>query len=455
MDSYWRLVQNSTVDNEATERGSWVDRDAARVWHGFTQMAAYAENAPLIIDRAEGRELIDAEGRRYLDAISSLWVNTLGHCVPELDAALVAQAGKVAHSTMLGNGNTVVIELAEALAPVVPVDDPHFLFAADGAVAVEQALKIAFQYWVNRGETSRGSFLALGDAYHGDTIGSLSLGDGGVFSAVFAPLCFPVLRTPGYADPGWAAKACAMVEAHAEELAAVVIEPLVQGASGMLCADAADVRAVGQAARSAGVLVICDEVATGFGRTGTLFASEQCGLRPDLLCLGKGITGGYLAMSATVASGEVFEAFLGPDLGPQTFFHGHSYGGNALAAAVALEHLRLIGEWRILESVSQRSRQLSALLAQRITPLAAVHEVRQQGLMVGVELAPPGPGLRWGRRVCAGAVARGVLLRPLGDVVVIMPPLTITEEEIVRIVDALESSLHDVMSQHYAEATHP
>jgi len=422
----------------------WIGRDAAVVWHGFTQMGTYATNSPLVIDRAEGRELIDVDGRRYLDAISSLWVNTLGHRVPELDAALVAQVNKVAHSTMLGNGNTVVIELAEALAGVVPVDAPHFLFAADGAVAVEQALKIAFQYWVNRGVEGRTQYLALGDAYHGDTIGSLSLGDGGVFSAVFDPLCFPVVRTPGYADPGWAAKACAADEGRAGELAAVVIEPLVQGASGMLCAEAADVRALGETCRAHGVLLICDEVATGFGRTGTLFASEQCGLRPDLLCLGKGITGGYLAMSATVTSGEVFDAFLGCDLGPQTFFHGHSYGGNALAAAVALEHLRLIEDWDVLARVRARTGQLSALLEQRIAPLSGVAAVRQRGLMVGVELAPPRPGLRWGRRVCAGAVARGVLLRPLGDVVVVMPPLTTTEEEIVRIIDALDASVHEV-----------
>jgi adenosylmethionine-8-amino-7-oxononanoate aminotransferase len=286
--------------------------------------------------------------------------------------------------------------------------------------------------------------MALGDAYHGDTIGSLSLGDGGVFSAVFDPLCFPVVRTPGYADPGWAAKACAAVEARAGELAAVVIEPLVQGASGMLCAETSDVRALGEACRAHGVLLICDEVATGFGRTGTLFASEQCGLRPDLLCLGKGITGGYLAMSATVASGEVFDAFLGGDLGPQTFFHGHSYGGNALAAAVALEHLRLMEEWDVLAHVRARSGQLASLLGERIVPLDGVAAVRQRGLMVGVELAPPGPGLRWGRRVCAGAVARGVLLRPLGDVVVIMPPLTTTDGEMVRIIDALEAALREV-----------
>ena len=316
------------------------------VWHGFTQMAAYAGNAPLVIERAEGRDLIDADGRRYLDAISSLWVNTLGHCVPELDAALAAQAGKVAHSTMLGNGNTVVIELAEALAPVVPVDDPHFLFAADGAVAVEQALKIAFQYWVNRGVDGRTRFLALGDAYHGDTIGSLSLGDGGVFSAVFEPLCFPVVRTPGYADPGWADKACAAIEAHGAELAAVVIEPLVQGASGMLCASTSDVRRIGEACRQAGTLLICDEVATGFGRTGTLFASEQCGVRPDLMCVGKGITGGYLAMSATVASGRGVRRLprgrpRARDLLPRAFLRGECVGGGGGARAPAAD--RVVG----------------------------------------------------------------------------------------------------------------
>ena len=425
----------------------WVERDASVVWHGFTQMDAYADSSPLVIERAEGRDLIDVEGRRYLDAISSLWVNTLGHHVPELDAALVAQAGKVAHSTMLGNGNTVVVELAEALAGVVPVDGPHFLFAADGAVAVEQALKIAFQYWVNRGVEGRTRFLTLGDAYHGDTVGSLSLGDGGVFGAIFQPLCFPVLRTPGYADPGWADKACAAVAGHAGELAAVVIEPLVQGASGMWCAEATDVRTVGEACRAHDVLLICDEVATGFGRTGSLFASEQCGIRPDLLCLGKGITGGYLAMSATVASDQVFDAFLGPDLGPQTFYHGHSYGGNALAAAVALEHLRLFEAWGVLARAREGAALLERLLSARIAPLAGVAEIRQRGLMVGVELAPPAAGLRWGRRVCAGAVARGVLLRPLGDVVVLMPPLTTTEEEIDRMVDALEGSIREVVEQ--------
>ena len=421
--------------------GAWVDRDAAVVWHGFTQMACFAENEPVIVEAGTGRELIDVDGRRYLDAISSLWVTTLGHRVPELDAAAVEQLGRVAHSTLLGNGNRVVIELAEALAAVVPVEDPHFLFASDGAAAVEQAVKLAFQYWVNLGEPDRCRYLALGDAYHGDTVGALSLGDAGFESSTFDPLRFPVLRCPGYRASRWLDHALAALDAHADRLAAVMIEPLVQGAAGMLVADPADVRRLGEAARAAGVLLICDEVATGFGRTGTLFASEQCAVAPDILCLGKGITGGYLAMSATVASNHVFDAFLGADLGDRTFYHGHSYGGNALAAAVALRHLRLIDEWDVLANVRARGGQLGALLADLAPALPVAVEVRRRGLMCGVELCPPAPGLRLGRRVCAAAVRRGVLLRPLGDVVVVMPPLTVTEPEVERIVAVLGDSI--------------
>jgi len=420
----------------------WVERDAARVWHGFTQMAAYTENAPVIVERAEGHELIDVGGRRYLDAISSLWVTTLGHRVPELDAALVAQVERVAHSTLLGNGNRIVIELAEALAEVVPVDDPHFLFASDGAAAVEQALKIAFQYWVNLGVTGRTRYLALGGAYHGDTIGSLSVGADGFGSDPFGPLRFPVVRAPGYGEPGWPEDATRLVRERAGELAAIVLEPLVQGAAGMMVADPGDFAVLQDACRESGMLLLCDEVATGFGRTGTLFASEQCGLRPDLLCIGKGLTGGYLPMAATVASGRVYAAFLGEDLGPRTLYHGHSYGGNALAAAVALRHLELLEERDVLANVRARSRELAALLEERIAPLDGVAEVRQRGLMCGVELVP---GERHGRKVCAAAVARGVLLRPIGDVVIVVPPLTITTPELVRIVETLEAAILEVI----------
>jgi adenosylmethionine-8-amino-7-oxononanoate aminotransferase len=424
---------------------SWIDRDAAVVWHGFTQMAAYADNAPLIVDRAEGRELIDVDGRRYLDAISSLWVTTLGHHVPELDEAARAQLDKVAHSTLLGNGNTASITFAEALAPLVPVDRPHFLFASDGAAAVEQALKIAFQFWSNQGVPGRTRYLALGGAYHGDTIGSISVGAGGFGTDVFDPLRFDVLRAPGYDDPGWADTAVALVSAHADELAALVLEPMVQGAAGMQVTDPDSVWGVVEAAREHDVLVIVDEVATGFGRTGTLFASEQCRIRADLLCIGKGITGGYLPLAATVASGRVFEAFLGPDLSERTFYHGHSYSGNALGCAVGLRHLSLIQEWDVLANVNARADQLGGLLAEHIQPMASVAAVRRRGLMVGVELAPPAEGLRWGRQVCAAAVNRGVLLRPLGDVVVLMPMLTSTADEIDRIVQVLAEAITEVV----------
>jgi len=429
------------------EQGSeWVKRDAAVVWHGFTQMAAYADNAPIVIDHAEGHELVDVDGHRYIDAISSLWVNTLGHRVPELDEALREQLDRVAHTTLLGNGNRVVVELAEALARVVPVDGPHFLFASDGAAAVEQALKIAFQYWANRGVEGRSSYLAFGGAYHGDTIGSLSVGAGGFGTDVFDPLRFPVVRAPGFGESGCFETTAAMVSEHASELAAVVVEPLVQGAAGMQLAPLDAFATLADACRDHDVLLICDEVATGFGRTGTLFASEQCGLRPDLLCLGKGLTAGYLPQSVTVASQRVFDAFLGPDLGERTLYHGHSYGGNALACAVALRHLELLEERDVLANVRTRAAQLGELLDARVAPLPAVGEVRRRGLMVGVELAPAVDGLRWGRRVCAAAVARGVLLRPLGDVVIVMPPLTITADEVTRIVDVLAAAITEVTS---------
>lgn len=423
---------------------SWVARDAAVVWHGFTQMACYADNAPIIVECAEGHELIDVEGRRYLDAISSLWVNTLGHRVPALDDALRHQLDRVAHSTLLGNGNRVVIELAEELATLVPVDRPHILFASDGACAVEQALKIAFQYWVNRGVRGRERYLVLGDAYHGDTVGAISLGDSGFGIDLFDPLRFPVVRVPGYRHRRWLETALHTLAQHHTSLAAVVVEPLVQGASGMLVADPEDVRRLGDACAETGVLLIADEVATGFGRTGTLFASDQCCLRPDLLCLGKGLTAGYLPMSATVAADHVFAAFLGEDLGPTTFYHGHSYGGNALAAAVALRHLQLLREGDVLANVAERSAQLAALLGELAQRSPVALEVRQRGLMCGVELCQGPQGARWGRKVCAAAVRRGVLLRPLGDVVVLMPPLTITAAEVERIVAVLEVSIAEV-----------
>lgn len=424
---------------------SWVKRDADRVWHGFTQMSAYGDNEPVIVERAEGRELIDVDGRRYLDAVSSLWVNTLGHCIPELDQALRDQIDRVAHTTMLGNGNRVVIELAEALATVVPVDDPHFLFASDGAAAVEQALRIAFQYWTNQGVIGRTTYLAFGDAYHGDTIGSLSVGDGGFGTDALAPLRFPVLRAPSFADPESLAIATAMVREHAGQLAAVVMEPLVQTfAAGVRAAPPTGFATLRDACTETGVLLICDEVATGFGRTGTLFACEHVGLRPDIMCLGKGLTGGYLPMSATIANATVFEAFNGADLSERTLYHGHSFSGNALAAAVALRHLALFDEWDVLANVAARSMQLSDAFAQLLAPLGAVSDTRLVGLIGAVELHVPDDDHLLPRRVAAAAVRRGVLTRSLGSLITVVPPLTVTAAEIDTIVHTIAAAIAEV-----------
>ncbi len=423
---------------------NWTERDANSVWHGFTQMSCYAENAPVIVERAEGRELVDVDGKRYFDAISSLWLTTLGHRIPELDQAVRDQLERVAHTTMLGNGNRVVIEFAEELLKRVPLERGHILFASDGASAVEQALKIAFQYWANLGIAGRSTYLAFGDAYHGDTVGGISLGGGGFGTTVFDPLRFPVMRAPSFSQPHAPKVAAELVREHASKLAAVVVEPLVQGAAGVLVAKCEDFAALQSACDETGVLLVCDEVATGFGRTGTLFASEQCGLRPDILCVGKGITGGYLPMSATVANDRVYRAFLGPDLSERTLYHGHSYGGNALAAAVALRHLQLMDQWAVLENVRARAAQVDSLLKQRIAMHAAVKEIRNVGLMIAVELRDGASESRLARRTCAAAVRNGVLLRSLGPNILIVPPLTTTADEIELIVSTLRAGLDEV-----------
>jgi adenosylmethionine-8-amino-7-oxononanoate aminotransferase len=400
------------------------------VWHGFTQMSCYADSEPLIVEAGEGRELIDVDGRRYLDAISSLWVTTLGHRVPELDAALAEQAGRIAHSTMLGNGNRITVELAEALASVVPLDEPHFLFASDGAAAVEQAIKAAFQYWANLGVPGRTAYLALDGAYHGDTVGSLSVGAGGFGTDLFDPLRFPVLRAPTVDA------AIGLLAEHAGDLAAVVIEPLVQGAAGMVLHEPDALQRLGTACRAAGVLLICDEVATGFGRTGTLFASEQCGLRPDLMALGKGLTGGYLPLSVCMTTENVYETFYADYATRKAFLHSHSYTGNPLACAAALATLGIFQE----DGVLNRNKKLSTHMAQTTASLAGhahVAEVRQTGMILAIEIvqnrktrAPFPWQERRGLEVYRYALEQGALLRPLGDVIYFMPPYVIQPDEL-------------------------
>jgi adenosylmethionine-8-amino-7-oxononanoate aminotransferase len=421
----------------------WIARDVSSIWHGFTQMSVYPEQEPIIVERAEGHYLVDVEGRRYFDAVSSLWANTIGHCDPEMNEAIIEQLRKLAHATLLGNGSVAAIEAAEALKEVVPVEDARFVFASDGASAVEQAIKIAYQFHRNLGEPRRKRILALTDAYHGDTLGAVSVGGRTFYTEIFSELCFEPIRTPGYRDPGWAEKAVEAIDKHCQELAALILEPVVQAAGGMWIAREGDVSRVISAAQEAGVLVIADEVATGFGRCGAWFASDLAGARPDIMCLGKGITGGYLPMSATACSRRVWEAFLGEDLGPRTFYHGHTYGGNALAAAAAKRHLAIVRERAVLENVRRQSDLAGKLLRGLAEQSARVRDVRLKGLMGGIELAQASKGSA-GRRVAAACVRRGVFVRPLGDVLVFMPPLTVTEEEVESVVATMAQAIEDV-----------
>ena len=399
------------------------------VWHGFTQMGSYGENNPVIAARGEGRYIFDTHGNKYLDAISSMWVITIGHAVDELNRALIDQAGKISHATMLGNGCDRTIELAEILAELVPMDSPRFLFASDGASAVEQAIKIAFQYWKNLSIGGHESFVALRGAYHGDTLGAMSVGDDGFYSGIFAPLRFPTVHCSDLYEMA------DYVLANSDSLAGAIIEPLVQAASGVLLNDALGVMSLASACKKTGVPLIVDEIATGFGRTGSMFASQEAGIRPDIMCLGKALTGGYLPMSATVVSEEIAQAFIGPDLSNKTLYHGHTFGGNALASALAIEHLKLLDTLDVLANVKERSIQLydSLEVMSRQRPIVA--QVRSRGLFGGIELDCDLAGdSLLARKVCAKAVEYGVMLRSIGPTVTTVPILTSTPEEIDRIV---------------------
>jgi adenosylmethionine-8-amino-7-oxononanoate aminotransferase len=430
------------------------------VWHPFTQMQTFFDDDPPAVVTGEGCLLIDDRGRRYLDGVSSLWCNVHGHRVPEIDRAVAEQLGRLAHSTLLGLRSPVAEELARRLAAVTPAGLRWTFFSDSGSSAVEIALKIAFQYWRNRGEPRRTRFVTLGDAYHGDTIGSVSLGGIDLFHRIFSPLLFESLRVasphcrrcPLRLRRDECDLACAgLVEQaladHPGEVAAVVLEPLVQGAAGIVVHPEGYLARVRAACDRHGVLLVCDEVATGFGRTGKLFACEHEAVSPDILCVAKGLTGGYLPLAATITTAEVFDAFLaGPHEG-RHFFHGHTYTGNALACAAALASLDLFAKTNLLDSLPAKIEHLAAGLA----PLAShpnVFEIRQRGLMAGVELAAdPGrdlpfpPDRRTGHQVILEARRRGVILRPLGDVVVLMPPLAMSLAQIDQLTAVVRESV--------------
>ncbi len=439
-------------DLELAKRLEW---DRNHYWHAFTQMAEYE---PLVVDRAEGVWLYDSAGRALLDGVSSLWCNVHGHRHPAIDKAIVEQLGRVAHVTSLGMSNSTTIDLVKRLVEVTPDGLECVFFSSDGACAVEVALKMAFQYWRQIGspQRQRNLFLALGEAYHGDTLGCVSVGGVSRFHAMFAPLLFDVVRgpcpdsyrlpaqiKPEHAAEHYLSEYERLIETFQDRLAAVVVEPLVQGAAGMVMHPPGFLLGLRKLTRKYDILLIADEIATGMGRTGRMWACEWEHVQPDFLCTGKGLTGGYLPMAATISTRAVWDAFLGEYDQSKSFFHGHTFGGNPLAAAAALATLDLFETEKTLENVERQGAYLAACLK----PLEAhpqVGSIRRKGLMVAVELVlnreskTPYPWIeRRGWRACQAALNHDVWLRPLGNVIVLMPPLCSREEHIEQLAAAV------------------
>jgi len=432
--------------------------DREHVWHAFTQMAEYE---PLLIERAQGCTLIDVDGRELIDGVSSLWCNVHGHRHPHIDAAIRRQLDEVAHVTLLGSAHPTTVKLARRLAELMPAL-PHVFFSDSGATAVEVALKMAFQYWQQRPDPrpKKTRYLAFDNAYHGDTLGSVAVGGVARFHEMFRPLLFDVVRLPApdtYRLPDGVTREKALdhylrqfeeaVREHHESLAAVVIEPLIQAAAGMLTHPPGFLRGVREITQRYDVLLIADEVAVGMGRTGTMFACEQESVVPDLLCLAKGITGGYLPLAVTLASDEIWQAFLGRYEESKTFYHGHTYGGNPLGAAAAMATLDVFEQEQTLAKMQPKIARLQEFL-ERISQHPHVGDVRQRGLIAGIELVAdkstrqPFPwGEKRGIRVCQHAIQEGVWLRPLGNVVVILPPLAISLDQLDKICLAVEHGI--------------
>ncbi len=435
--------------------------DKQHLWHPFTHHKLWDADDPLVIVAAEGMHLIDSDGNRYLDGVSSLWCNVHGHRVPEIDAAVRAQLDQVAHTTMLGLASEPAIVLADRLMKLVPSNLKKVFYSDSGATATEVAFKLAAQYWHNLGRGEKCEFVGFAEAYHGDTLGAMSVGRTTefhrpyfpmLFKAHFAPTPF-VYRSDTPDDPATVKGRClaeleGILREHGHRIAAVCIEPIVQGAAGMIVHPEGFLRGVRELCNQHDVLLIADEVAVGFGRTGRMFACEHEDVQPDLMCVAKGITGGYLPLAATFATQRLYDAFLGEPWGGRTFFHGHTYTGNPLACAAALASLDLFERNDLLADV----RRKAALLAEMLEPLKGlphVGDVRQKGLMVGIELVadsasrtPFDPRQRVGAAVCQRLRGHGIIIRPLVDVLVLMPPLAMPIERMAAIVGAVKTELH-------------
>jgi adenosylmethionine---8-amino-7-oxononanoate aminotransferase len=443
------------------ELATW---DRRFLWHPFTQMQDWLAEEPVIIERGDGNYLFDTRGRRYLDGVSSLWCNVHGHRKSELDQALREQSEKIAHSTMLGLGNVPATVLAKRLVDITPRALTRVFYSDAGATAVEIALKMAVQYWNLRGQAQRTRFVALTEAYHGDTLGAVGVGYSDTFHRFFRNAVVPAFRIRPPHVYRWKQRhpedralqlaiedAERVLATHGQHVAALIVEPLMQGAAGMWQQPPGYLAALRELTKRHGALLICDEVATGFGRTGRMFAVEHEQVEPDLLCLGKGITGGYLPLAATLATEEIFAAFLAPYESFQAFFHGHTYTGNQLASAVALASLDVFEKEGVVLRVQARAARLAERLRDKFALLPHVGDIRQWGLMAGAELVRNrerresyDPAERIGQKVCWEVRRHGVFLRPLGDVIVFMPPLSVTDEEIDLLCDVASQAVRTV-----------
>jgi adenosylmethionine-8-amino-7-oxononanoate aminotransferase len=444
----------------------WARWDKQYLWHPFTQMRDWLEEEPVVVERADGCYLTDTDGRRYLDGVSSLWVNVHGHKNKLIDDAVKRQIDRVSHSTLLGLSNVPAVALAKKLVDIAPKGLDKVFYSDSGSTAVEVGLKMAYQYWQNIGREAKKNIAHLANAYHGDTLGSVSVGGIGLFHRVYRDLVFKTVqvdfpdcyRSPaGKKYPGYAFECLEkfgdFLKRHHQTTAAFVVEPLVQGAAGMIMWPEGILKEMADLCRRYEVIFIADEVATGFGRTGRMFACEHEGVSPDILCLAKGITGGYLPLAATLTTRKIFDGFCFDYKEQKTFFHGHTYTGNPLACAAALANLEVFEKDRTLEKLAPKINYLSEKL-RVFYNLPHVGDVRQRGFMVGVELVrdratkDPYP---WeekiGVRVCQEARKRGVMLRPLGNVIVLMPPLAISMKELAKLLDVTYGAIERVTTQ--------
>jgi len=446
----------------------WVALDKKYLWHPFTQMADWQKEEVLVIERAEGVYLIDTEGKRYLDGVSSLWCNVHGHRVSEIDRAIRDQLKQVAHSTFLGLSNIPAVELAEELISLAPRGLTRVFYSDSGSEAVEIALKMAYQYWQQTGEKKKTKFARLTNAYHGDTLGAVSVGGIELFHAIYRPLLFETFEIPApyvYRWPSGDGKflkpekvseeALDLMESvfkkHSSEIAALVMEPLMQGAAGMIDQPKGYISAVRNLTRRYNILLLFDEVATGFGRTGKMFASDHEDVTPDLMAAAKGLTGGYLPLAVTLATEKIYGGFLGRYEEHKTFFHGHTYTANLLACRAALANLELFRKKKVLEKLQGKIDSLKERL-KAFRDLPHVGDVRQVGFMVGIELVedrktkrPYSPQQKIGIRVVREARRKGVILRPLGNVIVLMPPLGISKRELGELVNKTYESIREIV----------